>query len=145
MFRVLLFSSLMVVAVCLGADALTVSGESATGALETIQPRLNSLTPMSASSLEVTFSEPMLEPGVTTPDNYWVFDYGTGTLTMHPTEVTGSEPYTLTWLSGEMYTTTFTVTATGLQDAVGNPIDPAYDSASWIGERQFHCILGRWR
>ncbi len=131
--RVLFFSIPMVLAVCLGAGALTVSGDSVNGALETVKPRLNSLTPMSESSLEVSFSEPMLEPGVTTPDNYSVFDYGAGTLTMHPTEVTGSEPYTLTWLSGEMYTTTVTVTATGLRDAVGNPIDLSHDSASWIG------------
>ncbi len=115
------------------AFALTGSGDSATVMLETVSPKLESMIAVSESSIGVTFSEPMLEPGVTTPGNYVVSGFGVGTLSPHPTGITVGEPYTLTWTSGGTYATTVTVTATGLQDAVGNPIDPAHNSAWGMG------------
>lgn len=130
--RWLLLSGLMVLAVSLGAQALTGSGDSATGALETVSPRLNSVTALTESSLSVLFSEPMLSPGAA--GNYAVSGPGVGTLNVNPDGVTGGGPYTLSWFSGEMQDgVAVTVTAAGLQDLVGNPINPAQNSASGTG------------
>ena len=126
-------AALLVFAVSWGAFALTGSDDSATGALETVRPGIESLTVTSGASIEVSFTEPMLGPGVTTADNYAVSGLGAGTLSAHPTTVDGTDPYTLSWTSGDMVGTTVTVTVTGLQDLVGNPIDPEGDSASGMG------------
>lgn len=76
----------------------------------------------------------MLAPGVTTPGNYAVSGLGAGTLAATPDGVSGTGPYTLTWSSGEMQdSASITVTATGLQDLAGNPMDPAHSSASCAG------------
>ena len=115
------------------AFALAGSGESATVALETVSPTLDGITPVSGSVIEVTFNEPMLEPGVSAPGNYVVSGAGAGTLSAHPAGITGREPYALTWSSGAMCAAPIAVTATGLQDAVGNPIDLARNSASEMG------------
>lgn len=117
-----------------GAFALTGSGDSASGALETISPSLESVSAASETSLSATSSEPMRAPGVTTPGHYAASGAGAGTLTGPPSTVSGTGPYTLTWALGEMRNgQSVTATATGLQDAVGNPIDPAHDSASCTG------------
>ncbi len=114
------------------APALTGSGDSATGPLETVSPRLNSVTALTESSLSVLFSEPMLSPGAA--GNYAVSGLGVGTLNVNPDGVTGGGPYTLSWFSGEMQDgVAVTVTAVGLQDLVGNPINPAQNSASGTG------------
>ncbi len=133
--RVLGFSILVVFGLSRGAMGLTGSGDSGIGVLETIPPTVISVTTVSQSSIEVTFSEPMLDPGVMTPGKYVLSGAGMCTLTANPTAiaVTGSESYALTWASGAMCAATVTVTATGLQDAVGNPIDLAHNSASWMG------------
>ncbi len=134
MSRILFFSSLMVVAVCLGAGALTGNGDSGPIPLETVSPTLNSVAAVTDQSLSATFSEPMLGPGVTTPINYAVSGVGVGTLDPIPSGVAGSDPYTLTWTEGEMRNGALvTLTATGLQDVVGNPIHPAHNSASGTG------------
>jgi len=133
MYRVV---SLILIAlvVSLGGYALTGSGDSASGALETVSPSLDSVTAQTEQSLSATFSEPMLESGATTAGNYAVSGLGTGTLAAHPDGATGSGPYALTWTSGEMKDgESVSVTATGLQDAVGNPIDPAHSTASCEG------------
>ena len=125
---------LLAVAVSLGAHALTGSGASATNPLETVSPTLNSVSAVTEKSLSVTFSEAMLAPGVTTPANYAASGAGAGTLGAHPTGMSGTGPYTLTWDSGEMQNgATVTVTAAGVQDLVGNPIDPTHNSASGTG------------
>ncbi len=124
---------LMVLGLSLSAFALTGSGDSGTVSLETVPPTLESVTVTSGASLEATFSEPMLAPGVTTAGNYAVSGLGAGTLGTHPATVDGSGPYALTWAFGEMCATTVTVRATGLQDTMGNPIDPARNTASGMG------------
>lgn len=129
----LILASLMVLAVPWDASALTDSEDSATGALETVRPSIEGLTVTSTTSMEVLFSEPMLEPGILTPDNYSVCGLGAGTLNAHPTMVDGSDPYTLSWAWGETVGTTVTVRVTGLQDLAGNPIDPEGDHVSGMG------------
>ncbi|HPO12900.1 MAG TPA: SUMF1/EgtB/PvdO family nonheme iron enzyme, partial [Candidatus Hydrogenedentes bacterium] len=120
--------------ISLGAQALTGSGDSAAGPLETVPPSLHSVSAATEGSLSAAFSEPMLAPGVTTPGNYAVSGLGAGTLTATPANVSGTGPYTLSWTSGEMLDgASVTVTATGLQDAVGNLIDPAHNNASCAG------------
>ena len=94
---------------------------------ETVSPTLDSLSAVTERSLSAAFSEPMLAPGVTTPGNYAVSGLGAGTLGAHPTGAAGTGPCGLTWSAGEMRNgATVTVTATGLQDLVGNPIAPAH-------------------
>ncbi len=122
------------IGLCVGAMALEGSGDSAVNALETIRPTLDSIGVPGGSSVEAAFSEPMLAPGDTTPGNYAVSGMGAGTLNANPDSVSGSGPYTLTWSAGEMLGgETVTLTATGVQDAVGNPIDPGANSASATG------------
>ncbi len=106
------------------AFALTGIGTSATGVLETVRPTLDAVAVMSWRTIDVTFSEPMLAPGVTTPGDYAISGPGQGALATNPASVTGSGPYTLAWTTGSMIDGQMvTVAATGLQDAVGNPID----------------------
>ncbi len=132
--RRLLLTGFMVFTVSLGAQALTGSGESASGALETVSPTLVSVSAVTERSVSATFSEGMLAPGATTPGNYSASGLGAGTLAAHPDVVSGGGPYTLSWSAGEMQDgASVTVTATGLQDAVGNPINPAQNSASCAG------------
>ena len=134
MFRTVKFGFLMAVTVSLGAHALTGSGESGTNSLETVSPALVSVTAAPQPSLTATFSEPMLLPGVTTPGNYAVSGPGAGSLSPNPTDAMGPSPYALTWTAGEMRNgAAVTLTATGLQDLRGNPIDPAHNSASCAG------------
>ena len=134
MFRTMMLGFLMAVAVSLGAHALTGSGDSGTNPLETVLPMLNSVSAVTERSLSATFSEPMLAPGVTTPGSYAASGAGAGTLTAHPTAVSGDGPYALTWTAGEMQNgASVTVTATGVQDLVGNPIDSAHNGASGTG------------
>ncbi len=114
-----------------GAHALTGSGESGTVSLETVSPRLQSATVVSPSAMSAVFSEPMLAPGIVNPANYAVSGSGAGTLNGHPRTVSGSGPYALAWTSGEMRGgSIITLTVTGVQDLVGNLIDPGRNSAS---------------
>jgi len=130
----LLLIGLMMLAVSFGAQALTGSGDSASGALETVPPTLNAVSTVTERSLSATFSEPMLAPGVATPGNYAASGLGLGTLSVNPDGVSGTGPYILSWSSGEMLDgETVTLTVVGLQDAVGNPINPAHNSASGTG------------
>ncbi len=127
-------AAVLVVGVCLSAHAFSGSGESVSGTLETISPTIQSVSALTDASLSATFSEPMLDPGMTTPANYAVSGLGAGTLSQHPDGISGTGPYTLTWSAGEMQNgASVTVTATGLQDVVGNPIEPAHCSASGTG------------
>jgi len=124
----------MMLSVSLGAFALTGSGDSASGALETVSPTLDLVSAVTEKSLSATFSEPMRTPGVTTPGNYAVSGSGVGTLGVNPDGISGGGPYTLSWTAGEMQDgATLTLTASGLQDLVGNPIEPAQNSASCAG------------
>ncbi len=132
--RGLLLTGLIMLAVSFGAYALTGSGDSASGALDTVSPSLQSVSAVTEKSLAVTFSEAMRSPDVTTPGNYAVSGLGVGTLSAHPDGVTGGGPHTLSWSAGEMQDgASMTVTATGLQDTVGNPINPAQNSVSGTG------------
>ena len=134
MMRMLIAMIALILVMPFGAFAVTGSGESGTIPLETVSPTLDAVVPVSERTLSATFSEPMLWPGITAPGNYAVSDVGAGTLNPSPDAVVGSGPYTLIWLEGEMRNgATVTVTATGLQDALGNPIDPAGNSASCTG------------
>lgn len=105
------------------ALAETGSGESPVGLLETVSPVLSALTVLSESSMEVTFSEAMLPPGVTEPTHYSVSGPGKGTLTTHPDTATGNGPYALVWQGVEMQDgMPVMLTVSGVQDAVGNAI-----------------------
>lgn len=134
MQRKVFFAVLAVLCVSRTAAGLTGSDHSGVGVLETMPPTMVSVSTASEASLSVSFSEPMLPSGVTTPANYAVSGTGTGTLTPHPDHAVGNGPYSLTWSAGEMLNgATVTVAATGVQDTVGNPIDPAANSASVSG------------
>lgn len=134
MCRAFAVALLVIVSLSVSVYALEGSGDSAPGALETVRPTLGALSVPSEASIAATFSEPMLAPGVTTAGNYAVSGLGAGNLNASPDTVSGSGPYTLTWAAGEMRDgETVTLTATGLQDAVGNPIDPGANSASAAG------------
>jgi len=122
------------IGLCVSAGALTGSGDSPVGALETVRPTLDSISVPTEASIEATFSEPMLAPGASTAGNYAVSGLGAGTLGANPDSVSGTGPYTLTWTTGEMQDgQTVTLTATSVQDAVGNPIDTSANSASAPG------------
>ncbi len=125
---------LVLLGTSLGAFALTGSRDSDKISLETVSPVLESVTPASEQSLSVTFSEPMLSPGVTTPGMYAVSGPGAGTLGINPATADSSGPYTLSWADGEMLGgESLTVTAAGVQDLAGNVIRPAQASASCAG------------
>ncbi|HUW61962.1 MAG TPA: SUMF1/EgtB/PvdO family nonheme iron enzyme [Candidatus Bathyarchaeia archaeon] len=130
--KAVLVCSLILIA-AFSADAATGSADSAIGALETVSPTFTIL-PITERGVSATFSETMLDPGITTPGSYAVSDLGAGTLNPNPDGVGGSGPYALTWTVGEMQgSVNVTVTAAGLQDLVGNPINPAGNSASCPG------------
>ena len=89
MKQVKMFKSVLtMVAVALvmpfGAFAVTGSGESGTIPLETVSPTLNSVSTVTERSLSATFSEPMLDPGVTTSDNYTASGLGRGSQSFPP-------------------------------------------------------------
>ncbi len=117
----------------LSAYALTGSGDSGDGPLDTVPPKLESVAPMSVSSLEVCFNKPMLAPGATTPGNYTISGTGAGSLRPHPASVDGGGPYVLGWTSGEMLASDITLTATGMQDTAGNLIDAAGSTVQGMG------------
>lgn len=110
--------------ITLSAYGVTGSGISSRTHLETVSPSLQSVAPSSEKALTATFSESMLAPGVTTPANYTIAGLGTGTLTSAPdTLVGGPSIFTLGWDAGEMRDgAPLTLTATDLQDSVGNLI-----------------------
>ncbi|HPA41819.1 MAG TPA: hypothetical protein PKV69_07385, partial [Candidatus Hydrogenedentes bacterium] len=83
-------------------QALTGADVSPVMPLETVSPTVQSVTTLTERSLSVTFSEPLLAPGGTTPGNYTVSGEGRGTLPLSPDTATGSSPHTLTWTGGEM-------------------------------------------
>jgi formylglycine-generating enzyme required for sulfatase activity len=123
-----------VIGSCLPTYALTGSGDSPAGALETVPPVLDAITVTSDASVEAAFSEPLLAPGGDVPGNYTLSGLGAGTLTPTPDSVTGSGPYGLLWSSGEMLDGgPVTLTVNGVQDALGNPIDTGANSASATG------------
>lgn len=124
----------LVLVFSLPALALTGSGVSPVTPLETVSPVVQSAAALTERSLSVTFSEPLLAPGGTTPGNYTVSGPGLGTLSAVPDTVTGSGPHTLTWTAGEMRNgAAVTVSVSGVQDAVGNPLLPASATASASG------------
>lgn len=110
------------------------SGQSPAGPLDTVRPIVTSVLVTTGQTVEVGFSEPMLNPGVTNPGNFSISG-GIGNLAPSPASVIGSGPYTLTWAAGEMLNgATITVTAAGMQDIVGNPIGiPNAGSSTGIG------------
>ena len=122
----------MVVCLCVSfsVSAVTGSSPSAITPLETVSPTLQSVTATGEKNLSATFSEPMLAPG-----KYTVSGLGAGTLAAPPTTVSGGPAsVALTWASGEMRTgVSLTLTASGVRDALGNPIHPAANSASCNG------------
>ena len=135
MNRVAIFMLVLVLGVSLGAFALTGTGDSGSGPLETVAPTVLSATAATTASISVTFSEPMLAAGVTNPANCTLTGTGTGTLAQHPTSIAGTGPYTLTWSAGEMRDgQSVTVTVAGVQDAVGNPLSPMANSAVCLGK-----------
>ncbi len=131
------FLTVMMLALTLsvGAYALTGSGDSATGLLETVSPSLNVASIIAAQSMTAEFSEPMLGPAVTLPHHYALSGLGVGTLTPMPFGVSGGPTsYTLEWAAGEMRDgVSLTLTAVGLQDLLGNPIRPDANHASATG------------
>ncbi len=133
MNRVAVCVLLLGVGMSLSAYALTGSGDSGGGPLDTVPPRLDSVTATSVSSLEVYFSKPMLAPGATTPGNYSISGTGAGSLHPHPASVDGDGPYVLGWTSGEMLASGIALTAAGVQDAAGNLVDPAGNTVQGMG------------
>lgn len=135
LYRFLLGAALFL-SLTLSAYAVTGSGTSTMTPLETVSPLLYSATAVADNGISVTFSEPMLEPGVVSPGNYTVAGLGIGTLLPSPTGVSdGPEEILLNWTVGEMRDgVTLTLTVSGVQDVVGNPIYPDPDSVSLAGK-----------
>lgn len=135
LYRFLLGAALFL-SVTLSAYAVTGSGTSTMTPLETVSPSLYSATAVADNGISVTFSEPMLEPGVVSPGNYTVSGLGIGTLLLSPTGVSdGPELFHLNWTTSEMRDgVALTLTVSGVQDAVGNPIYPDPDSVSLVGK-----------
>lgn len=124
----------LIFVVSLGAHGLSGSGDSAIGTLDTVSPTLDSVAPVTERSVSATFSEAMLDAGATVAGNYAVSDTGMGTLNANPDGVSGTGPYTLTWASGEMLSgASVTITASSLQDTLGNQINPGGNSATCNG------------
>ncbi len=134
MFRLAVILCLFSVILSFDSVGLTSTVDSAIHRLETVPPTLPSVLAATERRLTVTFSEPMLSPGVTTQGNYALTGAGMGTLNPVPTSVGGTGPYALMWPTGEMRNgAPLTVTATGVRDTVGNPIDPAHNFALGVG------------
>ncbi len=122
--------------VCFSAVAVTGSAPSAVTPLETVSPTLQSAAAVTDRSLSATFSEPMLAPGSTTPGSYAVSGMCTGSSLPSPTGVSGGPAtFTLDWAAGEMRNgVLLTLTTSGMQDALGNPINPAANNVSLTGK-----------
>ena len=105
-------------------------------AVETVSPTLQSAAAVTDRSLSATFSEPMLAPGSTTPGSYAVSGMCTGSSLPSPTGVSGGPAtFTLDWAAGEMRNgVLLTLTTSGMQDALGNPINPAANNVSLTGK-----------
>lgn len=89
-----------------------------------ISPAVSGVQVQTASTIDVTFSEPM-GTGATLAANYTVSGTGKGTLTDNPAEVAllSGSTYRLTWTSGEMVGGgDITVAVTLAQDLAGNTI-----------------------
>ncbi len=129
------FISTIVVFFSFNAVAVTGSGTSAVTPLDTISPSLQAVSAVTDKSLSANFSEVMLAPGSTTPGNYVISGLGAGTLVPPPTGVSGGPAaFTLDWATGEMRDgVALTLTVSGIQDAVGNSVNPAANSASCAG------------
>lgn len=105
--------------------ALSGSGDSAPGNLDTVRPTVDSISALTGQSVQITFSEAMLSPGVTAASNYGASGAGLGTLAANPTSVSGGpSAFTLTWSSGGgVNGQPLTITVSGVvQDTVGNPL-----------------------
>lgn len=105
------------------------AGNSATdaGAAVGTAPTLASVSVHNARQVDVTFTEAGGFSGtsVLTPANYTVSGTGKGTLTNNPNSVAllSGLSYRLTWTAGNMSPGgDITITATGVQDAAGNPM-----------------------
>lgn len=111
------------------------SGESQTGRLESVRPRLTGIAVPGLRTVTATFSEPLFTPGTSVPSNYTLSGPGRGTLGSTPGgSAGGSGPIRLDWNSGEMRNgAAITLSVSGLQDAVGNPINPAFASTGGTG------------
>lgn len=122
---------------CMSHNAVSVtgSGDSPATLLETVSPVLQSAEAVSDKSVAATFSEALLAPGATTAANYTVSGEGAGTLDASPSGAAGGpEAFTLDWTAGEMRNgVSLALTASGLQDTVGNLIHPAANAASFEG------------
>ncbi len=121
----------------IACPAVAVTGSGATPAtlLETVSPVLQSAEAVADNSVAVTFSEALLVPGATTPGHYAVSGEDSGTLDTSPSGVAGGPAaFTLDWAGGEMRDgASLTLTASGVQDAVGNLIRPDANEDSFEG------------
>jgi len=112
------------------AWAVTGSGVSATGALETVRPKLTGIGVTGPQSLEATFSESLLPAEANLSANYSVSGIGAGTLGSHPATAVNGTPVLLTWGNGEGQDgAPLVLSVTNLRDLLGNPIDPAFAEA----------------
>ncbi len=118
------------------AVAITGSGDSPATLLDTVSPALQSAEAVTDNGVVVTFSEAMLMPGAVTPGNYAATGPGSGTLGLSPSGVSGGPfSFTLDWATSEMRDgSLLTLTASGVQDAVGNLINPVLNEASFPGK-----------
>ncbi|MCX5770623.1 MAG: hypothetical protein NTZ09_10170 [Candidatus Hydrogenedentes bacterium] len=118
-------TSVVAAIVVLAGSAMAYVGQTDSPAapLDTVGPTVASATVRTDRTIEVQFSEPMLEPGVMNSANYMISGEGAGTMAANPSTVSGAGPYTLSWDSGEMLgRMPLTVTVTDVQDTVGNAI-----------------------
>ncbi len=124
------------VSLSFNAAAVTGSGETPPTLLETVSPMLQSAETVADNSVAVSFTEALRVPGATTPANYVVSGEGAGTLDASPSGVTGGPAvFILDWAAGEMRDgALLTFTASGVQDTVGNIINPAVNAASFPGK-----------
>mgnify|MGYP005843908647 CR=1 FL=1 len=107
------------------ASALSGSGTSAAGNLDTVPPTVDSIAASTGQTIAITYSEAMLTAGATTAINYTASGAGLGTLSANPTSVSsGPSEFILTWSSGSgVNGQPISITVSGVvQDAVGNPL-----------------------
>lgn len=120
--------------VSLRSVAFTGSAESGAFSIDTVSPRLEAASASTSQSLSLTFSEPMLASGVTAVERYSISGLGQGTLSVHPSAVTGVNPVAAMWDIGEMLNgELISVSVSGVQDVAGNPIDGAHCSGAATG------------
>ena len=112
------------------AVASSGSSDSAAAALETIQPTVTALSVSTTREVTISFDEPVT--GAETSANYAVSgNVGNLAATPDTAASAGGNDYALTWSAGEMLGGgNVTITASGIQDAVGNPVSLSADSAS---------------